>query len=153
MTFDAVNSGKKKTAVELLGTQSTVILLPVNDTSGEEKACMTGNTSRTETVMLSKVVQTLVIAGSSSFKAQTKSLAGGSLPGSNWMDGHVHVEALKIACTDATLRLNSLKGFLINMTSTFMAEKGEASEGPVRLMMLIPLTPVAKPGTKRVSGF
>jgi hypothetical protein len=38
VTFDAVNSGKKKTAVELLGTQSTVMLLPVNDTSGDDNA-------------------------------------------------------------------------------------------------------------------
>ena len=95
--FDAVNSGKKKNAVELPGTQSTVMLLPVNDTSGDENACMMGNTSRTETAMLSNVVQTLVMAGSASFKAQTKSLAGFTFPGSNLMDGHVHEEALKIA--------------------------------------------------------
>ena len=114
---------------------------------------MTGNTSRTETAMLSNVVQTLVMAGSTSFKAQTKSLAGFSLPGSNLMDGHVHEEALKIAYTDATLGLNSLKGFLTKSTSTFIAEKGEASEGPLRLMMLMPLIPIAWSGTKRVSGF
>lgn len=129
------------------------MLLPVNDRSEDENDVIMGNTSRTETEMFSNVVYTLLMAGSSSFKAQTKSLAGISCPGFNLMDGKVHTEALNIAKTEVTLDLDSLNGFLTNVTSTFIEEKGKASGSPVRLTILMPPTSTTFSGTKRVGGF
>jgi hypothetical protein len=63
VTFEAVNSGKKKVVAGGMGTQSKLMLLPVKDTLGEENACMIGDTSKTDTATSLKVITMSVIDG------------------------------------------------------------------------------------------
>ena len=71
-----VNNGKKKNVAGTLGTQSTLTLLPVKGTSGEENALIVGKTSRTETMLSSNVTKASALTGSNIFMAHTKLLPG-----------------------------------------------------------------------------
>jgi hypothetical protein len=122
-----VNSGKKNFVKGSNGSQSTTTMLPVNGTSGEEKAAMVKETSRTETDTSPKVIESLM-AGSSSFKDQKKPLEG--LTASGWICVNVedHFDSLNVACTDATT--DTLDFF--NSTNTFNEGNGATFEGPIK---------------------
>jgi hypothetical protein len=103
VTLGTVNNGKKKTVAGTLGTQSTLMLLPVNGTSADENALTWGATSRTATSLSSNVIKASALTGSNIFMAQTKSFPGSrNFPWNiiSFMDGEVHLEALNVAVTD-----------------------------------------------------
>jgi hypothetical protein len=66
----AVNRGKKNTRDETLGTQSTLMLLPVKATSEDENERTLGKTSTTETLTSLNTTNDSVTAGSTIFSAQ-----------------------------------------------------------------------------------
>ncbi len=70
VTLAAVNRGKKNTRDETLGTQSTLMLLPVKAASADENAWTLGKTSRTETLTSLNTTNDSVTAGSIIFSAQ-----------------------------------------------------------------------------------
>ena len=150
VTLSAVKSGKKKNFDGMIGTQSMLMLLPINDKLSDDSACIVGKTSSTETAISSKVTCVAVTTGSTIFTAQTKSLAGITWASGNLMVGIVHVDALNVALIDTTA-VCSGKDFFPKITSTFIYEK-ETRLGPIALRRLMPLMPNAFSAITRLGG-
>jgi hypothetical protein len=141
VTLGTVNKGKKNTADGALGTQSTLMLLPVNATSGDENDFMLSETSRIETAVSSKVRKSEALTGSNIFKAQTKLLPGSSKPIGSFMEVEVHVEEFNKTLPDKTTDGCSVKGFRARITSTFTNENVILSSGLKTSRMPMPLIP------------
>jgi hypothetical protein len=104
-----VNSGRKKNFVDDgAGWQSTVTVPPVNGTSGDDNATITGETSRTVTTASSRAMDS-VTTGSTNLSDQKKSLDGPT--GGTRMDVEDHLESLNVAFTDSTVTADEFKRF------------------------------------------
>jgi hypothetical protein len=117
--------------------QSTLMLLPVNSTSRVDIACMLGSTSRTETAASPKATNSSVMAGSTSFNAHMKSLAG-SIPSDKLTGGKVHADPLTVALNVRTAEPGPKKGCFAKTTSTFALEKDDTSSCLTASRMLMP---------------
>ncbi len=95
-----------------------------------------------------------VIAGSTNFRTQTKSLAGSTKPRDNIIDGKVHLEELKVALANRTAILCSVKGFLVSINSTFMYENIDAfARLVIASRIVMPPTTTSLSGNTRAGGF
>ncbi len=100
-----VNNGRKKSVAGILGTQSTLTLLPVNGASEEENALIVGAISIIETMLSSNVTKASALTGSNIFIAHTKLLPGSrnfSRTIGSFIDGKVQAETLNVALADNT---------------------------------------------------
>ena len=133
VTLGTVNNGRKNFVNGArTGSQSTVITPPVNGTSGDDKAAITGETSSTETAKLSKTMGSDVI-GSTNLKDQYKSLAGiTDASDGSWMNVVDHLELLNVAFTDTTEMMDALAGFLTKTNKILRNGKDATIGGPIK---------------------
>ncbi len=147
-----VNRGKKNDVEGALGTQSTLKLLPVKGTFSHDNALTSGSTSRTVTATSSNVTTTSVMAGSDTFNAHMKSVAGLTRPRGSFMVGKFQEDKLSVALAERTTEFGSVYGFLVSVTSTFMYEYAEPFTRPATSRMPMPPSTNSLSGKTRAGG-